>query len=728
MKRIIPIIFTLLLLCYSAVFAATPIPDSGATEAAFTESEQFAYDNYSEIRILTKGNDYPFSYYENGEYKGIYPDYLNKISELSGITFTYMPYESDEQFESYFTLGKADGVASAYGDWLGLYSVTEPYTTVEYNVIAPTGSHIDEDMFLTVAVPYSNLTLKNYIDDTYPSWDVIQCEDTSEAIKMVNSKKADITLVTAIELQTSVSLLRYKKVEVISDFSVYIPISMAISSVSCPDGMVTLLNKFIICEPLGDNEAITRKYILNGIYIPNIVEFLVVHDGLLLLIFLGIILAIAAVFVRWRHLKKAAVTDSLTKLWNKDKFIKEVKKRLKDNKDEEFLLAVLDVERFNIVNDRFGLEVGNQTLTKIGGGIKKIFRGSGIFARGNGDEFLILAQDTPENRKKMSDASLLDIKIYNTTHYKLSIKVGVCLITYNDIKEGSVTSYIDRAKVAKAKIKGHQDISISYFTRKMGDKLDKENELETIMRKSLENNEFLVYYQPKYDLNTNKIIGAEALVRWQHPTKGLISPGDFIPLFEKNGFIVDVDFYVYECVMKMLNKRISQKKKVVPISMNVSRCHLNSPTFTSHLEELADKYEIPKDVIEMEITESIFGDEDRAAITLMYDLKKRNFTLSMDDFGSGYSSLNLLRELPIDTLKIDKGFLDTTDDNARSRVIVEEIISMATKINIKTVCEGVETEQQRDFLKKAGCDMVQGFFYARPMPLEEFEALLDNEK
>jgi EAL domain-containing protein (putative c-di-GMP-specific phosphodiesterase class I) len=130
----------------------------------------------------------------------------------------------------------------------------------------------------------------------------------------------------------------------------------------------------------------------------------------------------------------------------------------------------------------------------------------------------------------------------------------------------------------------------------------------------------------------------------------------------------------------------------------------------------------------MEITESIFSDEDRAAIKLMYDLKKRNFTLSMDDFGSGYSSLNLLRELPIDTLKIDKGFLDTTDDSARSRVIVEEIISMATKINIKTICEGVETEQQRDFLKQAGCEMAQGFFYARPMPQADFEELLDNEK
>lgn len=728
MRRIFPIIFTFLLIFCEAAFAAPPSPDSGAPEAAFTDSERLAYENYPELRILIKGDDYPFSYYEDGDYKGIYPDYLNNISELSGIKFTYLPYESDEQLESYFTLGKADGLASTYGSWQGLYTATEPYTTAEYNVIAKIGSSLNEDMFLTVAVPETDFTIKNYIGENYMNWDVVPCKNTTDALKKVNSGEVDFTLVSSVELQTSVSLLRYKKIEVISDFSVYIPISMAVSSVSCPDSMVTLLNKFIVCEPIKDNETITRSYILNGIYIPNIIEFIAAHNGMTMVILFVIVCSIVVIIMRWSRLKKEAATDPLTKLWNKEKFIKEAKRKLKDNKDKDFLLAVLDVERFKIVNDRFGLEVGNQTLSKIGNGIKKVFRGSGIFARSSGDEFLILAQDTPENREKMEQVSKLDIKINNTTHYKIPIKVGVCPVIYANIKESSVTSYIDRAKIAKSKIKGHQDVSISYFTQKMGDKLDKENELETMMRKSLENKEFLVYYQPKYNLNTNKIIGAEALVRWQHPTKGLISPGDFVPLFEKNGFIVDVDFYVYECVMQMLSKRIAKNKRVVPVSMNVSRCHLNSPVFTSRLEDLADKYKIPKDVIEMEITESIFSDEDRAAVTLMYDLKKRNFTLSMDDFGSGYSSLNLLRELPIDTLKIDKGFLDTTDDSARSRVIVEEIISMATKINIKTICEGVETEQQRDFLKQAGCDMAQGFFYARPMPQQDFEDLLDNEK
>lgn len=728
MKRTIPIIFIFLLIFSELVYAEGTIYNSAAPEIAFTEEEQYAIDNYKELKVLIKGDSYPFSYYENGEYKGIYPDYLDNISELSGIKFTYVPYESDEQIESYFTLGKADAIAGTYGGWQGLYNVTEPYTILEYNVIARVNEDISKDKPHTVAVSGTDIAVKNYIFEHYPNWSIIPCRNINDAIKKVNSKKADITLLTSVDLQTTVSLLKYKNVKVVEDFSVYIPIGLAVSSVSCPDGLRTFFNKFIICQPLWDNEDVLRHYILNGIYVPDMFEFIIAHNEIMILILGIVLILITAIFIRWNILKRAAATDSLTKLWNREKFMKEAAKKLKDHKDKDFLMAALDVERFKLVNDRFGIEIGNQTLVQIGNKIKKIFKGNGIYAHGSGDEFLIFAMDTPENRERMNKAAELDVKINNTTNYKLPIKVGVCPVTYNDITENDITAYLDRAKIAKSKIKGHPDNGINYFTRKMGDKLNKENELQTIMRKSLENNEFLIYYQPKYNLENNKIIGAEALVRWQHPTKGLISPGDFVPLFEKNGFIVDVDFYVYECVMKMLSRRIDQKKRVVPVSMNVSRCHLNSPTFTLRLEELADKYNIPKDVIEMEITESIFSDEDRAAIKLMYDLKKRNFTLSMDDFGSGYSSLNLLRELPIDTLKIDKGFLETTDESVRSRVIVEEIISMATKINIKTICEGVETEQQRDFLKQAGCDMAQGFFYARPMPLEEFEELLDNEK
>lgn len=726
-RHIIPVICIFLIIFSTCAFAEPQIASSGAPEVGLTDTEKKVRENFSEIRMFLKADRYPYAYYEDGMYKGIYPDYLNKISELSGIKFTFVPYESDEQLDQLFTMGKADALGCTYGEWQGLYYTTDPFTVVEYNIIASPKNDIDENMAYNVAITKTDIMIEHYIEENYPNWTIVPCSSVRDALKKVNKGKADMTFVTALDLQLNYSLFSYKNIEVLDDFSLFVPVSIAISDISCPDAMVTILNKFITCEPIRSDDTLRRKYILNHIYMPNITEFFLIHNGIIIFIAVLFILTLVMIIIRWRHMRKKMETDSLTGLWNKSKFIKEAEKRLARNRSAVYLLAVLDVERFKVVNGRFGVAVGNQTLQTIANNISVIFKGSGIFGRSTSDEFVILTMDTPAHRSLLSQAANMDVKINNSTYYKIPIKVGICPISYGELGNLDVSNFIDRAKIANSQIKGHQDQRINYFTQKMGERLARENELETIMRKSLKNNEFVVYYQPKYSLEDNAIIGAEALVRWQHPTKGLISPGDFIPLFEKNGFIVEVDFYVYEKVMEMLSERMQKKKTVVPVSMNVSRCHLNSASFTKRLEELINKYKISKNIIEMEITESVFGDEDKAAVALMDDLKEHGFTISMDDFGSGYSSLNLLRELPIDILKIDKGFLDQTDNSQKSRVIVEEIISMATKINIRTVCEGVETEQQRDFLKQAGCHIAQGFFYARPMPQSDFEKLLDDE-
>lgn len=727
MKRFVSIIFVFLILVSTSVFAEPVNVNSDFDQIALTDEDKFVRTNFSELNVIMKVDRYPYSYYEDGEYQGIYVDYLKEISEKSGIRFNYVPYESDEQLEPYFTLGKTDALIATYGSWQGLYRTTNPYSVVEYNLVAPPDTDIMGVKQHVVAVSSTDVMLQNYLKEKYPDWEIEKYNNVRASLRAVNRGKADMTFVTALDLQLNYSLLSYSHIEVADELSLYIPVSLAISDVSCPDVVINYLNKYIECTPIRSDDRVRRKYILNYIYMPNILEYFLIHKEIIVFVFIVILLLIISTIVRMRRMRIKLERDSLTGLWNQRKFVKEAGKRLKDGRNTEYLLAVLDVERFKLINDRFGIHVGNHTLKTIANNIRILFRGSGIFGRSTSDKFVVLVADTPRHRELLDEMANMDVKINNATYYQVPIKVGVCPICQREMGDMDVTNIMDRAKIVNAKIKGHQDIKISYFTKSMGEKLAKENELETIMRKSLKNKEFVVYYQPKYDLKSNKIIGAEALVRWQHPTKGLISPGDFIPLFEKNGFIVEVDFYVYETVMQTIRKRLDKGKPIVPISMNVSRCHLSSSTFTKHLEELAEKYSIPKETIEMEITESIFSDEDKAAVELMEDLKRHNFTLSMDDFGSGYSSLNLLRELPIDTLKIDKGFLEQTDESPRGRVIVEEIIQMATKIDIRTICEGVETEQQRDFLKDAGCNMAQGFFYARPMPQSDFEELLDKE-
>ncbi len=728
MKRLLKIkvfISILLLIICNSIFVCA---ENEPVHSDWSEAEQKAYSNFSELRILIKGSDYPFSYYEDGTYKGIYPDYINEIFDNASIKLQYIPYESDGQLETLMTLGKADLVASVYGDWQGLYTASEPYTVLEYNVIAKKSKVVKSTEDYTVSVPKNDIAIQSYIKEKYPNWTELICGNTEDALSAVNSGRADITLVNNITLKTNMSLLEYSNVEVNSDLSLYVPISLGVSSVCCPDAMVTLLNRFINCKPINDDESISRRYILNSIYVPNVHEYMIAHKELFFIICLIIAAALAFVFMRWSKLKYETTIDSVTKLWNKGTFLRAVKRELKNNRGKQYLLASVDIEKFSLVNSRFGYAVGNQSLERVAANIKKIVGSKGIYARNTGDEFLVMVEESEEGRELLENIANINIDIKNTTHYVLPIKVGVCPFSYKETSDKDMATFLDRAKFAKSKIHGMGGHAIVYFTERMCEKLEKENELESTMHQSLKNKEFVVYYQPKYDLRTSEIIGAEALVRWQHPEKGLISPGDFVPLFEKNGFIVEIDFYVYEAVMKMLHDRISEGKRVVPISMNVSRCHLGSSSFTQQLEKLTEKYNISKDIIEMEITESIFSDEDKSAIQLMDDLKKHDFTLSMDDFGSGYSSLNLLRELPIDTLKIDKAFLETTDESERSRIIVEEIIAMAKKIKINTICEGVETEKQRDFLRQAGCQMAQGFFYARPMPENDFKDLLDNGK
>ena len=379
--------------------------------------------------------------------------------------------------------------------------------------------------------------------------------------------------------------------------------------------------------------------------------------------------------------------------------MKTAEKILDNNSDKSYLLTSLDARNFKLINERFGHIVGDQTLMNIAKNIKSKFHKNGLYARSQSDSFLILVEDTSQNRELLKSLVDLDISIHNTTNYKVPLKIGVCPIPrYNPAL--SLSLYIDRANIAKKYTSVRNTNYICYFTDDMNKKLNMKNMIESEMVRALSKGEFVVYYQPKYEIANDTIIGAEALVRWNHKEKGIISPGVFIPVFERNGFIVDLDFYVYEQVLKMQKHRLDMGKKVIPISMNVSRCHLSDTNFVDKLEAVVAKYKVPKQYIEME----------------------------MDDFGSGYSSLNLLRKVQIDTLKIDKVFIDSTEDVQRSQVIVEEIINMASKIHVKTICEGVETQSQRDFLKIAGCNMVQGYFYSKPLPYEDFSNLLNSSK
>ena len=246
------------------------------------------------------------------------------------------------------------------------------------------------------------------------------------------------------------------------------------------------------------------------------------------------------------------------------------------------------------------------------------------------------------------------------------------------------------------------------------------------MDQAYSNNNFVVNYQPKYRIADNACVGAEALIRWNHNEYGLIPPNRFIPYFEKNGFIQKIDLFVFESVCKFLATWNKNNKKPITISCNLSRLHLQNPELPKTLLEIANRYEINPSSIELELTESLMHKDPQKLIDTMNALKKEGFKISIDDFGSGYSSLNLLKDIPADTLKIDKEFLSKSSDGSNGTIILSSVMTMAKELNMSTIAEGVETLDEVNILKRIGCEMVQGFYFARPMTHDNFYEILNQ--
>lgn len=420
--------------------------------------------------------------------------------------------------------------------------------------------------------------------------------------------------------------------------------------------------------------------------------------------------------------------DSLTGLPTLHMFKKVVRKLLQDNPDETYAVIYSDISHFKYINDSFGYEVGDKILCDFAEYLSRMYMKNECLARCFDDNFLAVIRYEDETILK---AHVLAInEQFNTIQKakfpanKFIIKSGISIIDPNE----DITVAIDNANVARKCVKDSLKTACKIFDASMKAKLQTETEITNNMEQALKNEEFVVYLQPKIGLSDNKIVGAEALVRWQKEDKSLILPNDFIPLFEKNGFIVYLDFYVYEQVCKKIRSWLDNGLRIVPISINVSRIHLNDEGFVEEIRKLVDRYNIPYYLLELELTESIFLNNTEVAISTMKNLRELGFVVSMDDFGAGYSSLNLLKQMSTDVIKLDKEFFGKGEMQKEEQIILSSIISMAKQLNMKVLSEGVETQKQSDFLKSVCCDMAQGFLYSKPISLLEFEKLILNQQ
>lgn len=425
-------------------------------------------------------------------------------------------------------------------------------------------------------------------------------------------------------------------------------------------------------------------------------------------------------------IEKLAFEDSLVGCRNLNKFMIDAESILTKNHDTKYAIIQFDVNKFKMINEMFGYDEGNRALKHISNVVANNLNESEIYARANNDNFVILMKykEQSELVSRMTDIISEGSNVNDSNErYKLSFSAGIYKI--NDYNQG-VKLMINKAGMAQKTIKEKQDTTdcIIFYDTDLRLTMIAEKVIENQMHVALENNEFVVYLQPKYDIVRNQIIGAEALVRWITSDGNLISPGQFIPLFEKNGFVVNIDFYVLETVCQLIREWLDNGLTPVRISVNQSRLHLSNPNYVNSVYKIIEKYGVPTQYIEFEITESAFMNDIGSMMRVMSALHDLGFHISIDDFGSGFSSLNILKELPFDVLKIDREFLNETSDSQRSKTVVIYVVSMAKKLEIDVICEGVETQEQADFLREIGCYAIQGYFFAKPLPIKDFEKLL----
>ena len=359
-----------------------------------------------------------------------------------------------------------------------------------------------------------------------------------------------------------------------------------------------------------------------------------------------------------------------------------------------------------------------------------------VFAHESPECFMLLLrvkdQDELNSRLNTLISDLEKIDVNHTFTYHLGVSV---LLPPRDA-DGRILRrrYIDleqdynNAVTARNTLNGKEDSGIAYFDLKLVEERKWHDQVEEHCREALTNQEFLVYYQPKYDPVSKLMKGTEALIRWQSPVLGFVSPGKFIPIFEHNGFITEIDHYMLEHVAMDQKKWMDQGIECVPVSVNISRAHFIESDLAEQIRDTVDKAGAPRNLIEIELTESAFFDDKNALIKTISKLKEYGFAVSMDDFGSGYSSLNSLKDMPLDILKLDAEFFRGDGQGERGKIVVSETIKLARSLNMRTVAEGVEIKEQVEFLAEQGCDMIQGYYYAHPMPADEYVVKLTEKK
>lgn len=429
------------------------------------------------------------------------------------------------------------------------------------------------------------------------------------------------------------------------------------------------------------------------------------------------------------HLRETAAMinqfqyDRLTGLYSKEFFYQRVRETLRQNSGQNYYLIYSDIVNFKLINDVFGVAAGDRLLCGIADMYRRYVGEGGICGHLDADRFACLLEFDDVFTEQMFISANEEInRLQNAKN--VAVKWGIYSVGNQNV---TVEQMCDRALLAARSIKEQYGVYYAAYDDKLRDELLRQQAIIDSMETALKEGQFLVYLQPKYRIWDETLAGAEALVRWKHPEWGFQSPAEFIPLFEKNGFITKLDQFVWDKTCFYLRKWDEEGYPPIPVSVNVSRADIYHADIADIMMRTVTKYGLTPSRLHLEITESAYTEDPGQIIETVRHLRELGFVIEMDDFGSGYSSLNMLNQMPIDILKLDMQFVQSETAKPMDQGILQLIMELARRMHLSVVAEGVETKTQLDRLSETGCEYVQGYYFARPMPEGEFETLMRDQ-
>ena len=667
----------------------------------------------------------PISYQdpETGEYIGITADLIQTLESETGFSFEYVPTRDNNEAGDLLRSGEIDliyGIAERFAMEAaqdGIY-ITKPYVAIPLSLAA----HRNTDLatIKKIAIPKNNRLLNHYVQDVYfKNYEVLSCKDTQACLNAVLEGKADAVYENAYILSQFGANQEYEDIETI--YTVQMNASLCLGMRTEDALIASILNKAIAQL---STEDVNQIIIENTMAAPELrLDKVVRRYFIPAVMVIGAVVVIGLIISKNR-ISKYAFKDLLTGYSNENRFLLKAGKQIKSKRAKDFAVISLDIDHFKMVNNMCSFEVGNHILRETARIINNGLADNEFFCRKADDRYLICMNR--EGKENLNDRlmkmleQISQIPKKEKLDFFYSVSCGVC---YLEEVEFDIHRAIGCASMARKRGKVEKEDSIVYYDAVMQEQAVGEQAIINRMEDALKNHEFCVFYQPQIQISDETIAGAEALARWIKPDGTMIYPDIFIPVFEKNGFITKLDLYIFEEVCRHIRKWMDEGSPVCRISVNVSKVHLRKKDFHLQYLDIMKKYDIPSRYIELELTESTLFKNKEQMISLIYALKNVGIKVAMDDFGSGYSSLNLMKDLPIDYLKLDREFFNTSLDSSRGQEVIKSISDMAGRLQICVVAEGVETRDQVDFLKGIHCGIVQGYFYYRPMPAAEFEKL-----